>query len=155
MLELISTTSSRAERVVIRNNVVRAERVVIFPHSRKSFAVFLFPLRGGILFFEYGKGFSSVRTSATRRRYDEKRSCRLYVIRVSCKCWSFETAPLGIRLGLFPLGLRAPKCLGACVVCFANARLCLGGGRNPPPSFGTPPRSSFWSLRLPRIFIFF
>src|SRR3989338_5812353 len=43
----------------------------------------------------------------------------------------------------FPLGLLAPRCLGlahllALPLCGAGARApcCLGGGRNPPPSFG-------------------
>ena len=43
----------------------------------------------------------------------------------------------------FPLGLLAPRCLGSVLFLAlphcgagARARICLGGGRNPPPSFG-------------------
>ncbi len=70
---------------------------------------------------------------------------------------------LGIRLGLFPLGLRAPRCLGVSLFlanapCEALARAThsLGRGRNPLPSAssarqGSPnrrhqPLSSFSSL---------
>jgi len=56
----------------------------------------------------------------------------------------------------FPLGLLAPRCLGfllilALPLCGAGARAggCLGGGRNPPPSFASSRQGSTNRLSQP------
>ena len=61
----------------------------------------------------------------------------------------------------FPLGLLAPRCLGfllilALPLCGAGARAggCLGGGRNPPPSFGLLLVPSESALAQPPLLVF-
>ncbi len=72
-----------------------------------------------------------MRTSATRRRNNEKRS-RLCIFEYSIGL-EFLNSTTRHPPRAFPLGLLAPRCLCACVVCSANRTSLFGGRKESSP----------------------
>jgi len=121
----------------------RASRWSARPPSPRFRLSMLFLFRGGIL-FEIEWAENGARSGFLLRQEAAAPECETWCL---CHCCLFAFMATGCHPRhpprAFPLGLLAPRCLGAVLFlasapCSALARapLHLGGERNPPPSVG-------------------